>query len=390
VQLALGQRALVQVGASRCHPDRRRGGWAGAVCPLTTLEMRLRAKAGAETYAGSFIGHWLQRILYYDAPPWVFTLGYTIFGLVVVATWWYFPPNSVAETMNPMPDPQPIGHFASGRLRANPLLASEVPALQAFFEENPEYFLAVNGVPPRPSEAQDEFDDLPPADIPFNERWLIGFTDPTGKLVGFAGVLSDILAALVWHIGIFIVASSLHGTGAALTLFDTLERWMKANGAAWIRLGVVEGNLKAERFWHKTGIAKYASGLASKWAVARTTFGSSSSRWVPARSQTTCPLSNETIPIQNGHDESDRSTSPGFVSLARHGTETVAVRQPQERGVVGSRPRVCTFACRRHARLTDSLVRRKRVFGPIRRHTFANLLGMDRTRIPYGRGRCAH
>ena len=67
--------------------------WLGAVCPLTTLEMRLRAKAGAATYAGSFIGHWMQRVLYYDAPPWVFTVGYTIFGLAVVATWWYFPPE---------------------------------------------------------------------------------------------------------------------------------------------------------------------------------------------------------------------------------------------------------------------------------------------------------
>jgi GNAT superfamily N-acetyltransferase len=166
--------------------------------------------------------------------------------------------------MNPMPDPQPVGRFASGRFRASPLVASDVPALQAFFEENPEYFLAVNGVPPRPCEAQEEFDDLPPADISFNEKWLIGFTDPTGKLVGFAGVLSDILAARVWHVGIFIVASSLHGTGAALTLFDTLERWMKANGAAWIRLGVVEGNLKAERFWHKTGYREVRKRLGIK------------------------------------------------------------------------------------------------------------------------------
>ena len=125
--------------------------------------------------------------------------------------------------------------------------------MQAFFDENPDYFLAVNGEPPRPCEAQEEFDDLPPADMSFNERWLIGFTDPAGKLVGFAGVLSDILAARVWHIGIFIVASSLHGTGAASALYDTLERWMAANGAAWIRLGVVEGNVKAERFWRKTG-----------------------------------------------------------------------------------------------------------------------------------------
>jgi hypothetical protein len=68
--------------------------WFGVVCPLTTLEMWLRRKTGETTYAGSFIQHWLQRILYYDAPPWVFTLAYSLFALAVVATWWYFPPRT--------------------------------------------------------------------------------------------------------------------------------------------------------------------------------------------------------------------------------------------------------------------------------------------------------
>lgn len=67
--------------------------WFGFVCPLTTLEMWLRAKAQATTYTGSFIEHWLQRILYYDAPGWVFTLAYSLFGLAVLATWWLFPPE---------------------------------------------------------------------------------------------------------------------------------------------------------------------------------------------------------------------------------------------------------------------------------------------------------
>jgi hypothetical protein len=68
--------------------------WLGVTCPLTTLEMGLRTKALATTYTGSFIGHWLQRILYYDAPPWVFIVGYSLFGLLVVATWICFPPVS--------------------------------------------------------------------------------------------------------------------------------------------------------------------------------------------------------------------------------------------------------------------------------------------------------
>ena len=67
--------------------------WLGIVCPLTTLEMWLRARAGAATYGGSFIEHWLQRLLYFQAPAWVFVLAYTLFALAVLAAWWRFPPR---------------------------------------------------------------------------------------------------------------------------------------------------------------------------------------------------------------------------------------------------------------------------------------------------------
>jgi len=65
----------------------------GVLCPLTSLESSLRAKAPENTYAGSFIEHCLQSILYYEAPTWVFTVAYSLFGLAVAATWWYFPPR---------------------------------------------------------------------------------------------------------------------------------------------------------------------------------------------------------------------------------------------------------------------------------------------------------
>ena len=67
--------------------------WAGIICPLTTLEMWLRQQAGTPTYSGSFIGHWLQTLLYYSAPDWVFTLCYTVFGLLVLAGWFWIRPR---------------------------------------------------------------------------------------------------------------------------------------------------------------------------------------------------------------------------------------------------------------------------------------------------------
>ncbi|MEO7336736.1 MAG: DUF2784 domain-containing protein [Caldimonas sp.] len=67
--------------------------WFDVVCPLTTLEAALRARAHEATYGGSFIGHWLQRLIFYDAPPAVFTAAYSLFGLAVIASWWFFPPR---------------------------------------------------------------------------------------------------------------------------------------------------------------------------------------------------------------------------------------------------------------------------------------------------------
>jgi hypothetical protein len=67
--------------------------WLGQVCPLTALESWLRTRAGATAYERTFIEHWLQRLIYYDLPFWVFTVAYTAFAVLVLLAWWRFPPR---------------------------------------------------------------------------------------------------------------------------------------------------------------------------------------------------------------------------------------------------------------------------------------------------------
>ncbi len=67
--------------------------WLGIVCPLTTLEMWLREQGGGDTYSGSFIQHWLQSLLYYQAPAWVFITCYTVFGGLVLTSWFVVKPQ---------------------------------------------------------------------------------------------------------------------------------------------------------------------------------------------------------------------------------------------------------------------------------------------------------
>ncbi|APW61069.1 DUF2784 domain-containing protein [Paludisphaera borealis] len=66
---------------------------AGVRCPLTVWEHDLRVRAGQTTFEGDFIAHWVHRLMFFRAEPWVFTVAYITFGLVVLATFLLAPPR---------------------------------------------------------------------------------------------------------------------------------------------------------------------------------------------------------------------------------------------------------------------------------------------------------
>ena len=61
--------------------------WFGQLCPLTIWENALRRRAGQSDYTESFVEHWLHEILFYQSEPWIFTVIYTAFGLLVALAW---------------------------------------------------------------------------------------------------------------------------------------------------------------------------------------------------------------------------------------------------------------------------------------------------------------
>lgn len=67
--------------------------WCGVACPLTVIENALRLRAGEFPYHDSFIGEWVQQLLFYSAPPWVFVGLYTSFASLVIVTFIMYPPR---------------------------------------------------------------------------------------------------------------------------------------------------------------------------------------------------------------------------------------------------------------------------------------------------------
>ena len=71
----------------------------GIACPLTIWESKLRIRAGQDQYGeGGFIEHWLHQLIFFEAPTWVFTLVYTLFGVIVIATMILIPPRRKRAT----------------------------------------------------------------------------------------------------------------------------------------------------------------------------------------------------------------------------------------------------------------------------------------------------
>jgi GNAT superfamily N-acetyltransferase len=146
--------------------------------------------------------------------------------------------------------------FAAGPLEARELAEAELPELQALFESNPGYFEIADGEPVGPDAARKTFERRPPDDMAYQRIWRLGVRDGAGTLVVMADVIEDLIAPRVWHVGFFMVAGGVHGRGVGRAVYEALESWMGARGAQWLRLGVVEGNVRAEHFWRARGYSE--------------------------------------------------------------------------------------------------------------------------------------
>jgi len=66
----------------------------GLPCPLTVWEFDLRIAAGQENVSEeTFIARLIHPIMFLDLPPIVLRAVHCLFGLIILASWWVYPPN---------------------------------------------------------------------------------------------------------------------------------------------------------------------------------------------------------------------------------------------------------------------------------------------------------
>jgi len=65
----------------------------GVACPLTTLENRLREMGGGMPYPHDFVAYWVDWLIFYNLPNWVFTVAYPAVGVLIAALFILAPPR---------------------------------------------------------------------------------------------------------------------------------------------------------------------------------------------------------------------------------------------------------------------------------------------------------
>lgn len=128
-----------------------------------------------------------------------------------------------------------------------PLLASDVPALEALFDADPEYF-EING---RRFPVEEMRTALPPGRT-LDDKFAY-VLERDGRPEGMIDVIRGYPEPHVWYLGFIFLSVGVRGGGQGRRCLHALYDWVGTQGGTAIRLGVVEPNLKARHLYATEG-----------------------------------------------------------------------------------------------------------------------------------------
>lgn len=140
-----------------------------------------------------------------------------------------------------------------------PITAGDAEELQRFFEACSEYFELQDGCAPGGTAALDELAQVPP-ERSAADKLSLGVRAPGGDLVGFVDLVRHYPEPGCWWLGLLLLVPRLRNRGLGAQVYEELARWAAAHGACSIRLGVLEQNRAAQRFWRRRGFEPVGSG----------------------------------------------------------------------------------------------------------------------------------
>ena len=135
--------------------------------------------------------------------------------------------------------------------------SADAPCLQRFLETCDDYFRLISGKSVGPHEADTELASLPPGKT-LDDKFFVGLQEPDGTLAGVFDLIKDYPEPGIWYLGLLLLHPANRSKGHGEAIHVQVSAWVRSQGGSAIRLGVVEKNTKALKFWTRLGYQELA------------------------------------------------------------------------------------------------------------------------------------
>jgi GNAT superfamily N-acetyltransferase len=129
-----------------------------------------------------------------------------------------------------------------------PLEDRDIQPLQALFDEDPDYFQGMNG---RDIPLEEIRAAVPPGRT--HDDKFVFAVERGDRLAGMIDVIRGYPEPATWYLGFLFLAKDVRGKGLGRSALRAIYAWSKGQGATALRLGVVEGNIRARWLYATEG-----------------------------------------------------------------------------------------------------------------------------------------
>lgn len=148
--------------------------------------------------------------------------------------------------------------FAIPNYRVARVGEAEAVALQPLYEECADFWRLTYGEGPLPTDAVDEFRDLPPGSG-LADNHTFGVFDSAGHPVALLASLRNYPDSETWSIGLLMVSPRARRRGLGSQLFTAFAQWVAEQGARRLQLVVLVKNSDGLQFWQNHGFTQRRS-----------------------------------------------------------------------------------------------------------------------------------
>ncbi len=140
--------------------------------------------------------------------------------------------------------------FSCNEIFARRLNADNLDSIQKLLNDCNDFSILVTGESTLPNAAKDLLMECPPG-IELENKYVIGLIDRKGVLIGLLDAVNGYPKPGIWFIGLLLFSPDHRQKGLGKKTLEEFEKWILSQGATEVRLGVVEANKAAIRFWKK-------------------------------------------------------------------------------------------------------------------------------------------